>query len=390
MRMAGMTEFGRSTASLPGVGRARAGSIRALDWRAMLAEGERFGWDVLTLQAAEPNPFCESWFVLPAAQALDPGKAIQLLRFESSGRLAGLVPVTRQRRYYGRPIPHLATWVHDNCFLGAPLVAAGDERAFWIALLDWADRHAGSALFLHLRRMPLTGPVLGALQEVLQETGRQSALVQHEERALLASSLDAEAYFEASLTAKKRKELRRQHARLAELGTLSVERLRNEDGLGAWIDEFLALELAGWKGQAGSALASENATARHFAACLHGAAQCGRLERLALRLDGRAIAMLVNFLTPPGAYAFKTTFDESYARFSPGVLLQRENLALLDDGTIAWADSCAAADHPMIERIWRERRAIGSLSIAIGGAVRRGTFRLLASLETRNATEPRT
>lgn len=353
----------------------------------MLAEGERFGWDALTAHAAEPNPFFESWFVLPAAQGLDPDEAVQLVRFEIAGRPAGLVPLTRQPRYYGHPIPHLATWVHDNCFLGAPLVAAGDERAFWMALLDWADRHAGSALFLHLRRMPLSGPVYGALQEILTETGRQSSLVQREERALLSSRLDAKAYFEASLTAKKRKELRRQQTRLAELGELSVERLRNEDGLGAWIDEFLALELAGWKGQAGSALASESANARHFAACLHGAAQCGRLERLALRLDGKAIAMLVNFLTPPGAYSFKTTFDERYARFSPGVLLQRENLTLLDDEAIAWTDSCAGADHPMIERIWRERRAIGSLSIAIGGFVRRGAFRLLASMESRANTE---
>lgn len=31
----------------------------------------------------------------------------------------------------------------------------------------------------------------------------------------------------------------------------------------------------------------------------------------------------------------------SYARFSPGMLLQLENLALLERGGIDWADSCA-------------------------------------------------
>ena len=35
-------------------------------------------------------------------------------------------------------------------------------------------------------------------------------------------------------------------------------------------------------------------------------------------------------LTPPGAFSYKTAFDERYARFSPGVLLQRENLAMLE------------------------------------------------------------
>ena len=77
--------------------------------------------------------------------------------------------------------------------------------------------------------------------------------------------------------------------------------------------------------------------------------------------------MLANFVTPPGACSFKTAFDENFARFSPGVLLQLENLAMLENPQVEWTDSCAAADHPMIDRIWRERRAIGRVSIAIGG-----------------------
>ncbi|MFN7159793.1 MAG: GNAT family N-acetyltransferase, partial [Erythrobacter cryptus] len=116
---------------------------------------------------------------------------------------------------------------------------------------------------------------------------------------------------------------------------------------------------------------------------LAGAAAAGRLERLALRLDGRAIAMLANFITPPGAYSFKTAFDEDYARFSPGMLLQLENLALLERPDVAWADSCAAEGHPMIERLWRDRRHMVSRNIAIGGPTRRALFRLLMAWETR-------
>jgi hypothetical protein len=118
-----------------------------------------------------------------------------------------------------------------------------------------------------------------------------------------------------------------------------------------------------------------------FHQSLHGAAARGRLERLTLSLDGAPIAMLATFLTPPGAFSFKTAFDERYGRYSPGVLLQRENLAILGRADIAWSDSCAAADHPMIDHIWRERRAIGRLSIAIGGSLRRSVFALLARVE---------
>ena len=118
-----------------------------------------------------------------------------------------------------------------------------------------------------------------------------------------------------------------------------------------------------------------------FKEVLSGAATRGRLERLTLSLDGEPIAMLVNFITPPGAYSYKTAFDERYARFSPGVLIQRENLALLDRAEITWCDSCAAADHPMIDHIWRERRAVGRLSIAIGGKLRRALFARLVRAE---------
>lgn len=249
-------------------------------------------------------------------------------------------------------------------------------------MLAWCDAHAGGALFLHLSQVPVEGSLHGALTEVLAEEGRHGATVKREERALLSSDLAPEAYLEESLSGKKRKELRRQHRRLAEEGEVTVERFAGNENLAAWSDEFLALERAGWKGGQGSALACEAGTAALFREALAGAARRGRLERLAIRLDGRPLAMLANFLCPPGAFSFKTAFDESFARFSPGVLLQCENLDLLTRPGIAWTDSCAAADHPMIDHFWRERRTVARHNIAIGGGTRRALFRALAAYET--------
>ena len=95
--------------------------------------------------------------------------------------------------------------------------------------------------------------------------------------------------------------------------------------------------------------------------------------------------MLANFITPPGAFSFKTAFDERFARFSPGVLLQRENLALLEREGVDWCDSCASADHPMIDHFWRERRAIGRVNVGIGSGLRRTAFRAIAWAETRGS-----
>jgi len=365
----------------PAASTTAAGALTCVPWREM--ESRLAAWDRLAAEAGEPNPFLESWYLLPSLRALDPEGAIAILCFEAQGRLAGLLPLYRQRRYYRYPLPNLAGWVHANCFLGAPLVARGQETAFWRALLAWSDAKPGFGLFFHLHQLPLSGPLFVALQAVLKHDGRKAAIVRREERALLASGLTPEAYLEAAMSGKKRKELRRQFARLAELGETRFERLHDDTGLHGWIDEFLALEAAGWKGRAGSALACYPETALLFRESLTGAARRGKLERLTLSLEGRPIAMLATFLAPPGAFSYKTAFDESFARFSPGVLLQRENLAILERDGIAWSDSCAAADHPMIDHIWRERRPVGSLSFAIGGPLRRAAFARLMRAELR-------
>lgn len=362
--------------------RAPLAGVTVRPWRDLETPGEVARWAWLAEQASQPNPFYESWFLLPSLRLFDAANEVSLLCLEAHGQLVGLLPLKRERRYYGHPLPHWRNWLHANAFLGAPLIAKGFEAAFWRELLAWSDRQARGALFLHLAQMPGEGPVHGALARILAETGRAASTVTREQRALLQSRLEPDAYLEQSLSGKKRKELRRQHRRLAAEGTLAVERTDSADGLDQWTHEFLVLEKSGWKGAAGSALACDAATEALFAAALHGAADHGRLERLAIRLDGRPLAMLASFLRPPGAFSFKTAFDERFARFSPGVLLQCENLALLRRNDIAWTDSCASADHPMIDHFWRERRTIARHNIAIGGTARRMLFRALARYET--------
>ncbi len=338
-------------------------------------------WNSLAQKATEPNAFAECWYLESAFAALDPNGEVQLAVLQEAGKLVGVMPVYMAGHYAGLPIRSCQNWLNYNAFLGTPLIAQGHERAFWAGLLDRLDTSPGNAFFLHLTSMTVDGPVARALEAECRATGRRFALFHREERALLERGLSPEAYLEVTLRGKKRKELRRQQNRLAELGQLEFQRSDGGEGLDVWIDEFLALERRGWKGANGSALDCADSTRNLFRAALHGAASQSKLEFLALRLDGRAIAMLVNFLTAPGAFSFKTAFDEDYARFSPGVLLQIHNLALLEREGIEWCDSCAAQDHPMIDSIWSGRRAIGRYSVAIGGPGRRAAFAALLFAE---------
>ena len=203
--------------------------------------------------------------------------------------------------------------------------------------------------------------------------------------AMLEGSLP-EAINERAVRQKKRKEIRRLQNRLTELGPVETQILADPAELPAWCDTYLALEKAGWKGGEGTALACAPETEAVFRAALAGAMQSGRLQFVRLTVGGRTIAMLVNFLTPPGSFSFKTVFDEDYARFSPGVLIQLENLRnVLTSDEIAWMDSCASEDHPMIDGLWTERRSIVRVSVRLKG-VRRGLiFTICRTLERSSA-----
>lgn len=357
--------------------------LRLLDLDEIAEPAFVAAWERLVEQASEPNPFYEPWFLIPSLRQWGAADRVVIKAWFTGGRLAGLMPIVRSTRYYSHVITHATGWSHANSFCGVPLITGGLEDAFWRAMLAHFDGSAKWALFLHLPRLPADGPTYAALARVLDDSARARYFVAEENRAFLHGNVSAHDYLEASMSAKKRKELRRQHNRLAEEGALSFERVEDDAGLTDWTQEFLALESGGWKGVAGSALANAQDTRTLFIEALAGAAAAGRLERLALRLDGRAIAMLANFITPPGAYSFKTAFDEDYARFSPGMLLQLKNLALLERPDVEWADSCAVEGHPMIERLWRGQRRMVSCNIAIGGPLRRNLFRLLKAYETR-------
>ena len=340
-------------------------------------------WDGLAEEASEPNPFAERWCLQPALHLLDSDRRVRLLfvRGGDDGPLIGAMPLAPAAHYGRLPLRHVAGWAHHNHFHGAPLVRAGFEHLFWSVLLGWCDAADWAHTMLHVPRLCEDGPLHRALADVAAMRGGMAIVVHHEERALLESDLTPAAYWDAAVRAKKRKELRRQASRLAEQGPVAFRRWAADEPLAPWIDAFLALEARGWKGRARSAIASQDDTAAWFRAILSGAAEAGRLDMRALDLDGRPLAMLINFLCPPGGFSFKTAFDEDYARFSPGVLLQQANLDLLDDARIAWVDSCAAPGHPMIDSVWRERRRLAWVNIPLSGRGDRLRFAALARAE---------
>jgi CelD/BcsL family acetyltransferase involved in cellulose biosynthesis len=88
---------------------------------------------------------------------------------------------------------------------------------------------------------------------------------------------------------------------------------------------------------------------------------------IGLDLDGRPLARQVNLRSGEGSFAWKSAYDERYARFSPGVLNQLENMRHFQsvDG-LEWMDSFTGPDNPMVDALWKDRVVIRTVAVGTG------------------------
>jgi CelD/BcsL family acetyltransferase involved in cellulose biosynthesis len=330
----------------------------------------------LATHACEPNIFYEHWMLEPAlAEWAEPERVDVLLVYEDApgrvGRLCGLFPVERRTATRSRPLPSIALWKPIHCFLCTPLLRSDVAAAALEALFHWVDRHAGSAMWMAFDHVSLDGPFAELLTHELQQRGRRGLETERFERALARTSDSADAFIRRALNGKRRHEIARHERRLRERGDLVFGSLPANDpaALEVWLTRFLDLEAAGWKGRAGSAIACRPDEQRFFLAAARNAYATGRLMIVSLELDGRPVALKLNFLTDSsqaGGFAFKIAFDESLSEFSPGMILQVENVRRIHEAPrLSWMDSCAQPGHPMMDRIWRDRRTIGDVLTSV-------------------------
>lgn len=340
-------------------------------------------WRALARDGAEANAFYEPSFLMPALDAFaHAGVALAVIR-DARGQLIGLAPVAPLKGYSRLPVRYMATWMHQHCFFAAPLVRRGAEQAFFTALFRLMDARGA---FFRLRHLDAEGPLYKAAIEAARADGRLVAPSARYARAKLKGSYRTEAQLENALSGKKRKELRRLRARLLEEGEIAFEKLADPALLSQWAEEFLALEASGWKGGAGTALASDEASSRFFRASVAAAFATDELHFARLTVGGRTIAMAVSFygrqMGADALFEFKIAFDEAYARYSPGVMLEIEIMRDLERRpNLLFIDSCAQAGHPMIERLWRDRRTIEALNVSRRDFVGKAIFRVLMALE---------
>ena len=278
-------------------------------------------------------------------------------------RLIGLMPAISLWRACKIPLPALAN-ADPYGTLGTPLLDRDAANDAVTRLLAQARKNGAHALIL--RNVALDGAVMKAVTEVLARAGMRPRVLQSRIRACLDATRDSDALLRDALGAKKLKELRRQRHRLAEHGAVQFDVARTPEDVASAIETFLTLEASGWKGKRGTALVQHDGDAGFVRRATMALAEVGQCEIVSLRAGDTPVAAAIVLRHQDRAFYFKLGIDERFAKFSPGVQLTLDlTRHLCADPEIAAADSTAAADHPMINPIWRGRFAIGDVLIPL-------------------------
>jgi CelD/BcsL family acetyltransferase involved in cellulose biosynthesis len=326
-------------------------------------------WDRLAVRAAEANVFMESWFLLSALREFADGVRVVLVadgHDPRSARLLGLFPITNSQLSRKMPLPHVSVWHHPLMLLGTPLVDCRDGYAALHALLNWAGSRANCAL--NIPYMCSDGPVARWLDRLSERHRLPTQTLDAYQRAMLHPTQAAGDHLRTVMKQKRRKEIGRLSRRLGEVGARSVATYDSGPAVADAAERFFRMELQSWKGRQDTALASHPATERFIRAVVQAGIVESRLSIQELLVGGGVVATKLNLLTDPaagGAFAFKIVYNEAFSDYSPGVQLEVENIDwAFGHPHVDWMDSCAAADHPMINKLWLGRRNIESQLVA--------------------------
>lgn len=316
----------------------------------------------LAVRSGGANPFFEPEFQAAAAERFPGGPKRLMILWEqlgeaSSAKLA--FPLHEDR--IGLPaVPVLRAFSHAFAPLSLPLVDIEDAE-------ESVDRFAALLAKLALplplvfEDFPRDEPAARMLAKALRLHGFELAQTTGVARAGLTPQ-PAPSVLPPSK--KSRREFARQMRKLAERGEVRFETATRFMDVLLRFEEFLLLEMRGWKGRKGTSIHTIRKTVAFARQAVGAFAEQDRAAIHTLRLDNRPIASLIVLRSGNRHYPWKTAFDESYRAFSPGgQLMLHASAGLLSDGQFEFADSLARPGSWM-ERLWPDSIRLTTLAIA--------------------------
>jgi CelD/BcsL family acetyltransferase involved in cellulose biosynthesis len=155
---------------------------------------------------------------------------------------------------------------------------------------------------------------------------------------------------EAAMSGEDRSKLRRLRKLAEREGPVSIEIVAPDDStLERVLDEVFAVEAAGWKSRAGTAMLADRRIRRFVTRYAHAAAQRETLRIFLMRI-GEAIAAAQIAVEQAGRlWYIKQGYDERFAKCAPGITLTHETLRYACERNLAACEFLGLAE------TWQQR-----------------------------------
>lgn len=340
----------------------------------------------VTRYAVEPNIFFSPCFCVPAMPRLDDRKTYLMVMQDREGGDANtrfLMPYTVEKPGFRIGPDVIRSWANPFGPYGVPLIERRESAQIIDDLLQTLAQPAVQLpKVLVLADVFVDSPVVSLFRSVAMASNMPVASTRVRPRPFLDATQNPDTFFQTAIGGHHRRNLGRLWRRLEKEGTLSYDVARAPEPVRLAMEEFLLLENAGWKGQHRTSLVADRYRAAFAREAINGLAVQDKCRIHTLTFNGRVIASLIVFVDAGRAWTWKTTFDETLSSYSPGTLLMmRASEQLIDDPNVVLVDSCAKDDHPVMSRLWPDRRDLTTLVIGLEPELDREVRQAAAQIE---------
>jgi hypothetical protein len=301
-----------------------------------------------------PNPFYHPAILSAATKHLST-RSIKLIVIKDNGIPVAALPT---QGWQCPPLYHQA-FTHNYSFLHSPLYQ--NTEALRMCILESLKWSISGALLLP--NISLSGGFHIDLREALKGSGCSLLYFNKYERAgyLASTSRDS-----VKLSSRHQKKLLK---RLSHLGNDNITTEINVADYRVFAGHFLALEESGWKGRLGTALTSSNSGRNFFHSIFENESFKPHLLCSELSYKGTNLALSCTFAIGSSAFRFKTSYNEHYQQFSPGVVLEMAILKSLISKEY-FIDGCCSPHAETMNRLYPHKLTMASALIFSGKGFR--------------------
>lgn len=333
-------------------------------------------WGQFDAQTLEGTPFLSADYLQPAVLHWPAARSIRLLVVERSDQIKMIMPFRIMPLHRQLPISTLSTWdltLADETSSLFPMLATdgGIEalRAGFSALSS-----LGLPGLVDIVTIPADGPTYELIRRAIQPEARchirgrslwPAARIPAENDTQPSAEVDTIPHHRSASTRKKAKQARRGLER--ELGAELATRDRSDDP--NIVENFLDLQVAGWKGDPSKRGVAYRITGR--AQWLHEVAERyrrrGQFAAFEIHAKGSPLYLSLDFRMGSTLVGFQDAYDEAWASYGLGNLARSAHLNWLAGREVDTYDPNMFWGYVDSARFYPDRRETLRLLVAASG-----------------------